>query len=86
MLGELGEAANPLLRWEQVLESQQAAVDVLIRQLDRREAQVAQKLIAYHEGMEFPTPVDLNATDSDVNKYDDPQSVQRLKKNLKMND
>ncbi len=33
------------------------------RKLDKREAELASRLVAYHEWMEFPQPIDLNKTD-----------------------
>ena len=33
------------------------------RRLDRREQELADRLVAYHEWMEFPQPLDLNKTD-----------------------
>lgn len=34
------------------------------RKLDKREAELASRLVAYHEWMEFPQPIDLNRTDA----------------------
>ncbi len=34
------------------------------RKLDKREAELASRLVAYHEWMEFPQPIDLNKTDA----------------------
>ena len=33
------------------------------RKLDKREEELASRLVAYHEWMEFPQPIDLNKTD-----------------------
>lgn len=34
------------------------------RKLDKREAELASRLVAYHEWMEFPQPIDLNKSDA----------------------
>ena len=67
MLGELigrrGETEvgeDPAGQLEAALQERKESLQELARQLDRREQSLANKLVTFHEWMEFPEPVDLN--------------------------
>ena len=67
MLGELtsgsgssGEPRNPAEQLEEELQEREQGLRELAKQLNRREQSLANKLVTFHEWMEFPEPVDLN--------------------------
>ena len=56
----LEEDRNAFTRLQQEVQRQ---FDEQGRKLDKREEELASRLVAYHEWMEFPQPIDLNKTD-----------------------
>ncbi|MDP7206321.1 MAG: hypothetical protein QGH11_12175, partial [Pirellulaceae bacterium] len=59
--GRRGEGnKDPAGQIEAALQQRDESLQQLARQLDRREQSLANKLVTFHEWMEFPEPVDLN--------------------------
>ena len=64
--GRRGEGSEDMSgQLEAALQQRDESLQQLARQLDRREQSLANKLVTFHEWMEFPEPVDLNELPGD---------------------
>ncbi len=75
--GEGEGAEDPTEQLEVALQQRDESLQQLARQLDRREQSLANKLVTFHEWMEFPEPVDLNELPGDQEREELGELVEK---------